>query len=321
MNRSVLIYKGRMAFTLVELLVVIAIIGVMVGLLLPAVQAAREAARRMSCSNNLKQISLGFQNYHDTFNTLPPGAIRYPVSGNTPNTAHFWSAFILPFIELSTVHDQIAFGGHVVWTTGGSLIAAQSPIPTYRCPSSTDPASINNGVASPLVLNRVPNSYSVNMSGTIGNTVGTASYPARAGETQQHFDDGYPTDNRFNGPFNYNRSYKFATIIDGLSNTVSIGEKFQHRVGTATLSNDRVSYTIGSPNINDNHAQFGGSMGMPINIRNADHQGAAGFRSLHPGGCQVAYLDGSARFVSDTVAPEVRLALGTRDGGEIVPEF
>jgi len=311
--------KDRAAFTLVELLVVIAIIGVMVGLLLPAVQAAREAARRMSCSNNLKQLGLATHNYHDTFNTLPPGALRYPFytgNGLTDGTCHFWTAFILPFMELNNMHSQTTFGAHVDWTTGTNRIVMQTYIPGYRCPSSTDPQNINNAG-----IDRVPCSYAVNMSGTSGNPATIILTPNRSGETNQHLDDNFPSDSRYNGPFDYNRSYKFATIIDGLSNTVGIGEKFRNTVGTTMQDASRVCYTLGSTNINDKHAQFGASIGQPINLRDVGHRGAAAFRSLHPGGSQFMLMDGSVRFISETVADEVRLAIGTRGSGEVVGEY
>ena len=100
-------HSGRTrGFTLVELLVVIAIIGILVALLLPAIQAAREAARRTQCTNNLKQINLGLNNYHDTFRIFPPGAWNYANRGN----GLAWTVFILPFLEQQTVYEEFEFG-------------------------------------------------------------------------------------------------------------------------------------------------------------------------------------------------------------------
>ena len=124
-------------FTLVELLVVIAIIGVLVGLLLPAVQSAREAARRSSCSNNLKQIGLAVQNFHDTKNRFPEGRVRSgwkntAAAWNTENIS--WMARILPFMEESTIHSQIDFELSPGWG-GSNAVVMTNTIKTYRCPS------------------------------------------------------------------------------------------------------------------------------------------------------------------------------------------
>ena len=139
---------SRGAFTLVELLVVIAIIGVLVGLLLPAVQAAREAARRMSCSNNVKQLVLATHNYHDTYNTLPPGGTNFNGSSvNNSSTGQYglsWWAGVMPYVEQANVADQIYYGGnHPGWAhngqSGGSVNGAafhNVQFDFMLCPSS-----------------------------------------------------------------------------------------------------------------------------------------------------------------------------------------
>ncbi len=126
-------------FTLVELLVVIAIIGILVALLLPAVQAAREAARRMKCGNNVKQIGLAAHNYHDTFRGFPPGYIKI---GSNPR--HGWAVFLLPFIEQANLYDTIAPQGQALSTAtdqGGTVVEP------FVCPSSTLPSHDTNGLA------------------------------------------------------------------------------------------------------------------------------------------------------------------------------
>ena len=136
----------RSGFTLVELLVVIAIIGVMVGLLLPAVQAAREAARRMSCSNNMKQIGLGMHNYHDSLRSFPLGS--YNLRETWPASGSNWRALLLPYIEQSPLYDQLQFTATSSFMAGGAAganallgneVLRELLIPTYRCPSSAIP--------------------------------------------------------------------------------------------------------------------------------------------------------------------------------------
>src|SRR5438034_1844036 len=126
----------RGAFTLVELLVVIAIIGVLVALLLPAVQAAREAARRMSCSSNLRQLALAMHNYHDTHKTLPYTTAAWGPSGivnSIDNRGWSWNSFILPYIEQQSIYNQIDFKDFV--PVNGNRILLSNPIPVATCPS------------------------------------------------------------------------------------------------------------------------------------------------------------------------------------------
>ncbi len=111
-------YPKRLAFTLVELPVVIAIIGILVGLLLPAIQAAREAARRTECANNVKQIGVALHDYHDTFQTLPSACHR--MNGHGPS----WRVALLPFVEARAVYDQLEFAGGEFWLGSGSAATA-----------------------------------------------------------------------------------------------------------------------------------------------------------------------------------------------------
>ena len=138
----------RGGFTLVELLVVIAVIGILVGLLLPAVQAARAAARRMSCTSNLHQIGVGLLDYHNSYRSFPPGGIELRLSWRDAAKRQFaWSAFLLPFIEQKQVHDRIDFG--LPFDAPENVPAAAHVLPIYVCPS----------VAAGFALERGPRAF------------------------------------------------------------------------------------------------------------------------------------------------------------------
>jgi len=244
--------RRRKAFTLVELLVVIAIIGVMVGLLLPAVQAARESARRMSCSNNLKQIGLAIHNYESTYRTLPPARMTpdYIVSGNVqtsyttyPNTLPVgaWTGFrsihtfILPFMEQTAIYDMIDFAAptSVRMTLNGSPInvnyaAYANAAALFICPS--DP---NTG----RVITE--NNYRANFGGS-------TPYGGAVDTTQNHIVNAT---SRGNGAFTIGLSNKFSDFTDGLSNTTVFSErnKGSGRAMASALP-DRRFDVITSPN-------------------------------------------------------------------------
>ncbi len=203
----------RSAFTLIELLVVIAIIGILVGLLLPAVQAAREAARRMSCSNNLKQVGLAIHNYESAYKALPPAGTR--------DQDFSVQARILPFIEQSGLNDQLrfdvaAFGGG--WSGKvphpKNADAYATAIPAYLCPS--DPA------ASTTIVSVGGSDY----------TYGGINYMASFGSAQkQNYDFRWPTDGLFFEP----HGVRFNHVTDGLSNTVMFSETVRSEGPDQTL--------------------------------------------------------------------------------------
>ncbi len=247
-------HVSRRGFTLVELLVVIAIIGVMVGLLLPAVQAAREAARRMSCSNNLKQIGLALHNYESTYRTLPPARMMpdYVVAGEVrpsytsyPNTlpAGAWTGFrsihtfILPFMEQTAIYDMIDFSvpTSVRMTTGGGVTPINANFAAYAnaaalfiCPS--DP---NTG----RVISE--NNYRANFGGS-------TPYGGAVDTTQNHIINAT---SRGNGAFTIGLSNKFSDFTDGLTNTVVFSERNKGSGNSMTAAlPDRRFDVITSPN-------------------------------------------------------------------------
>ncbi|MEZ6069100.1 MAG: DUF1559 domain-containing protein [Pirellulales bacterium] len=143
--------RRRAAFTLVELLVVIAIIGILIALLLPAVQAAREAARLSSCQNNMKQIGIALHSYHSVHKTFPPGAMGgIPNSDMPSGNGAGWTGFILPGIELQTLYDMIDWNDAAVWNMGPNHEVVKTVIPTYRCPTSRAPLQYPIGNDIPL---------------------------------------------------------------------------------------------------------------------------------------------------------------------------
>jgi len=297
--------RTKQGFTLVELLVVIAIIGILVALLLPAIQAAREAARRTQCNNNLKQIGLAMHNYHDVFNSLPPSIVKEKVMDQTTGSPQglFWSGSILPYMEQASLYDSlVGLGFGIDFTTGDNLKAIQTIIPGYKCPSAPDPDRHTVTVA-----DRATSNYGVVLSGTIGYNNGEYSF---------HLDDTTnPMNLRFNAAFPMqNRTYRFRDILDGTSNTALVGERY-------FKGGDRYYFHTGTPNGQQRYHEFAGSLGAAFNPVGTDRFARHAFSSLHPGGVQFCLGDGSVRFISENVNQDIRKALGTRAGGEVIGEF
>lgn len=212
--------RRRRAFTLVELLVVIAIIGILVALLLPAVQAAREAARRMSCTNNLKQIALALHNYHDTQRKFPPSGIlhgdRGTLSGGrtiyTTPYHHTWLVMILPYLEQTALHDQINMT-YPIWIgpTGQPQPAIHKNIAVLHCPS-----------AAQLELSDSRTIAYTNYSGSEGYHWWRN---ANLGPWLSWFNQIHiPRAAEFSGVFTITRTRKFSDIKDGTSNVIAIAE-------------------------------------------------------------------------------------------------
>jgi prepilin-type N-terminal cleavage/methylation domain-containing protein len=234
--------QARRGFTLVELLVVIAIIGVLVALLLPAVQAAREAARRMKCQNNLKQIGLAVHNFEISFGMLPPGVINVASAGPFPDLTnylrsgasgtsaadyakHGFLSIMLPYLEQANV--LVAAGGgynfRLDWSEGTNQVASAIRIPAYECPSSPSKHIINPNTAIPGFLPATSDYWSISR----GNT--NAEVWTAAGL-------GFPNsvnNEAVNGILTANRNTRMAQIIDGLSNTLLASESGARQEGWA----------------------------------------------------------------------------------------
>jgi len=302
MNRS-----HRQAFTLVELLVVIAIIGILVALLLPAIQAAREAARRAQCNSNLKQLGLALHNYHDTHQRLPAGQTY--VSNTQFNDKFTWTVFLLPFVEQNALYDQVNWNGDM----GGCALNANvsnKEIPAFVCPSGGGEAEFGHAC-------RVRHSYVAN--------AGVGALRAIWPPSQQP------------GVFMQNKWLRFADFNDGTSNTVGISEIIKVREGNdfrgtwsyceGTLyQHDRTPNTRipdesrpnFCPGADANHPEAPCIGTYTVwNLRNS----ILSARSLHPGGVQAALMDGSVRFVTNTIDVTTWRALGTPHGNEVLPGF
>jgi prepilin-type N-terminal cleavage/methylation domain-containing protein len=313
--------RSASAFTLVELLVVIAIIGILIALLLPAVQAAREAARRTQCSNNLKQIGLAMHNYHDSKKGLPHGASG--VQSSTPGGT--WAALILPFMEEQPLYDTFNF--KLPMTHALNAQARRLVVPGYFCP--TDPGAAEPVNSKHHAIPVVQNVSRISYFGSLGPThvdscadcpnatPSDSNYCCRMSCSFGSHDPSSlaicPSGSKagqFPGIFaRYPRNIKFREISDGLSNTFLVGETVSTHCGFngAFVNNFCVTSTAITLNIleSDN-----GLNTTPALTR------ACGFKSYHSGGAHFVLADASVHFINEAIDYRLYNELGSRNGGE-----
>jgi prepilin-type N-terminal cleavage/methylation domain-containing protein/prepilin-type processing-associated H-X9-DG protein len=285
-------------FTLIELLVVIAIIAILVSLLLPAVQAAREAARRTQCRNNLKQIGLALHNYHDTYNTLPPGVVHKSGNQNVAALASYgWGTFILPQLEQSTLFQSMQTNGvdldQLLRQTGNA--AQQLPLTkltVYRCPSDTAP-DLNS-----------KRDWDVPYSQFFANRpvhLATSNYVAVSGSRWATPEEWIINGRDPFGTFWGDSKVNFRDITDGLSNTFIVGER-DWQLGWAANWIGQRNYTgTGIWGSRQNLAILDVKINDPVLQPNGNPAVSRGFSSQHTGGAQFLFGDGSVKFLSENI--------------------
>ena len=344
--------KLRRAFTLIELLVVIAIIAILIALLLPAVQQAREAARRTQCKNHLKQFGLALHNYLDTFLVFPPG-FTDTIGSNTETTSCGWAmtSFILPYFDQAPLYNSFNFATtpFALTTPGGAAVKNQSlmqtRVPGFMCPSDVNPGAIANNAGSAAT-------------GAGVNLIALCSYMGCNGSF-----DGSPcaaaanpvtVDVRNNGVFRVNSAVKIRDMTDGTSNCFAVGEvRYIENFTdpTSTVSGSQRNFAFGNittaGGANCNNAGHNNNNGSHNHLRftrkklNGPLLDASdlwrAFHSRHVGGAHFLMGDGAVRFISENlehtntnyVASPSNLGgpfglyqrLGAIDDGQTVGEF
>ena len=332
-------FASRQGFTLVELLVVIAIIAILVAMLLPAINAAREAARRTQCINNIRQIGLGLVNYESANGKFPIGV--------TLAEGSMWSAFILPYLEDESLKDLMTIGenanGNFQWAYPGpysqslvqndrryrNITAVETVIPVYRCPSASLP-SHQYDISSDNwhVMQRVPGSYLGCASGLVVDQNKPRGMEQLDGVLFGHNKD------------NPGKSIEVLKIKDGLSKTMLVGEALHDQFAQKEIGGTKRELSVGDhkdhwyiggddPDIYNDSSECLGSTGVGINLHTTNtcsrdnplkKKGRYGdcqalqisFSSAHPGGINIVLCDGTVKFIEEQINAKVWSEMGTR---------
>lgn len=301
----------RRGFNLIELLVVIAIVGVLTALLLPAVQSAREAARRIQCGNNLKQLGLSLYNYHDSNSCFPPGYLSRPgPDGENTGPGWGWNALMLPYMEQTMLFGATNFNLPI--EAPENRTARTVSLTILNCPSDAN-------FRSPFTV--VDRSATATAPGNPICDVGGSNYVGS-------FGTGDPSDipgrDHGEGLFFRNQAVRIADVLDGTSQTFAVGER-SHNLSRATWTGAITGAAVtvlelrtqGGLDPEEEPALILGHTGEGHGP-NARPSHADQFWSRHPGGAQFVMADGSVRFVREQVGFRIFQGLATRAGGELL---
>jgi prepilin-type N-terminal cleavage/methylation domain-containing protein/prepilin-type processing-associated H-X9-DG protein len=311
----------RRAFTLIELLVVIAIIAILIGLLLPAVQKVRDAAARIQCQNNLKQLGLALHNFHDTNGVFPASGWTQAGPGNPAGKFVGWRPLTLPYIEQENLQKLYDFNSN--WWEGTNPVAAAVPVKTYQCPSVPQRMEVLSAVAHPP-----------RPAMTFTNPIAPTDYEAIMGvqpaSINPHMGSNfYTSGNRFTVMFRNSRT-KMTEVTDGTSNTIMVVEcggrplVFRNRSAQSGLTNDQgIGWADSEGPFSLDGAASDGSLegcgakcALAMNKRNDNEP-----YSFHSGGGNFLFADGHIQFIRDSVPLTTLAALCTMNAGEVVGDY